>query len=144
MLARTVVKLFVTIIVLVVAGNAMGQEKLQNYFNDTAEKVKATENPVQKRDLLDKSLQGMSRAVDQVESSVLISKEDRAGLDRLKVGLQDKQDELMGRNGYERVPDSQLNAFANYVVQDMEQADRTITISLVAALLIIIIIILLV
>jgi len=122
----------------------MGQEKLQNYFNDTAEKVKATENPVQKRDLLDKSLQGMSRAVDQVESSVLISKEDRAGLDRLKVGLQDKQDELMGRNGYERVPDSQLNAFANYVVQDMEQADRTITISLVAALLIIIIIILLV
>ncbi len=50
----------------------------------------------------------------------------------------------MGSNGYERVADAQLNAFSDYVVQDMEQADKSITISLVAALLIVIIIILLV
>jgi hypothetical protein len=36
-----------------------------------------------------------------------------------------------------------LNAFANYVVQDMEQAAQSVTISLVALLLIIIIVILL-
>ena len=50
----------------------------------------------------------------------------------------------MGSNGYERVSDAQLNAFSDYVVQNMEQADKTITISLVTALLIVIIIILLV
>jgi hypothetical protein len=58
--------------------------------------------------------------------------------------VQDKQDELAGINGYEKVSDSQLNNFSNYVVQSMEQADTTITISLVAALLIVILIVLLV
>jgi len=74
----------------------------------------------------------------------LISKEDVEGIDRLKATLQEKQYELAGTNGYVRVPDEQLNAFSDYVVQDMEQADATITISVVAALLIIIIIILVV
>jgi hypothetical protein len=84
----------------------------------------------------------MSKALDMVQSSPLISKDDRVGIDRLKATLQEKQDELAGLNGYERVSDVQLNAFSDFVVQDMEQADRTITISLVAALLIVIIIIL--
>ena len=75
-----------------------------------------------------------------VRSSPLVSKADRAGLDRLKAALQEKQDELAGTNGYARVADDQLNAFSDYVVQDMEQADRTITISVVTALLIVIII----
>jgi hypothetical protein len=48
----------------------------------------------------------------------------------------------MGSNGYDRVADAQLNAFSDYVVQDMEQAERQITISLVSALLIVIILIL--
>ena len=37
-----------------------------------------------------------------------------------------------------------LNDFSNYVVQDMEQADQTITISVVTLLLIIILIVLIV
>jgi hypothetical protein len=65
-------------------------------------------------------------------------------LDRVRAALQEKSDELAGANGFDRVPDNQLNAFATYIVQDMEQADKTISISLVAALLIIIIIILIV
>ena len=56
--------------------------------------------------------------------------------------LYDRGDELTGSNGYERVADVQLNAFSDYVVQDMEQAAETVRISLVAALLIVIIIIL--
>jgi hypothetical protein len=43
-----------------------------------------------------------------------------------------------------RVPDEQLNAFSDYVVQDMEQADQIITISLVTLLLIVILIVLMV
>jgi len=125
--------------ILVQAGNA---GDIQKYFNDTACKVKATTDPVQKRAILDKSLQTMSKALDRVENSGLISQEDRAGIDRFKATLQEKQDELTGSDGYDRVADAQLNAFADYVVQDMEQAAQTITISLVTLLLIIIILIL--
>lgn len=131
----------VVMLVMAFAGIAQGQDKIQNYFSDAACKVKVTSDPLQKRDILDKSLIKMSKALDAVQSSPLISKNDKASIGKLRVILKDKQDELAGVNGYERVPDAQLNAFADYVVQDMEQA-QNITISLVAALLIIIIVIL--
>jgi hypothetical protein len=79
-----------------------------------------------------------------VQSSTSISKDDNVGIDLFITALQEKQDELAGTNGYVRVPDEQLNAFSNYVVQDMEQADQIVTISLVSLLLIIILIVLLV
>jgi hypothetical protein len=128
---------------MILPANAGGKDDIQKYFNDTACKVKATTDPAQKREILNKSLQVMSTALDRVESSGLISQDDRAGIDNFKVAIQEKQDELAGSNGYERVSDAQLNAFSNYVVQDMEQAAQTVTISLLALLLIIIILILL-
>jgi len=142
MKARTVLGVIIMMFVLVQAVTAGGKDDIQKYFNDTACKVKATDDPVQKREILNKSLQTMSQALDRVESSGLVSQDDRAGIDRLKTTLQEKQDELAGSNGYERVSDAQLNAFSDYVVQDMQQADPKITISLVAALLIVIILIL--
>ena len=123
---------------------AGGRDDLKKYFSDTASKVKATTETAQKRETLSRSFQKMSNALDRVQSSPLISQEDRAGIDRFKATLQEKQDELAGLNGFERVPDAQLNAFSDYVVQDMEQAaDRTITISVVTALLIVILLVLL-
>ena len=86
----------------------------------------------------------MSKALDIVQSSPSISKDDGVTIDRLKASLQEKQAELAGSNGYVRVPDEQLNAFSDYVVQDMEQADQIITISLVTLLLIVILIVLMV
>ena len=144
MLARTVFGVVVIMFVLIQAGYAGGKDDIQKYFNDTASKVKATTDPAEKRAILDKSLQTMSKALDKVQKSPLISKEDREGIDQFKATLKENQDELAGSNGFERVPDAQLNAFSDYVVQNMEQADKTITISLVTALLIVIIIILLV
>jgi hypothetical protein len=144
MLGRIALGVIVMMFVLVPAANASGKESIQNYFSDTAAKVKAAADPVEKRAIIHKSLQTMSKALDKVESIGLIAQNDRAGIDRFKTSLQEKQDELTGNNGYERVSDVQLNAFAQYVVQDMEQADKTITIGLVTALLIVIIIILLV
>jgi hypothetical protein len=146
MLARkvllTVIGFAVMSFVQINIGNAEGNDSVKKYFSDTASKVKAATEPAQKREILDKSFRTMSKALDKVESTGLIQKNDRAGIDRLKTTLKEKQDELQGRNGYERVADAQLNAFSDYVVQDMEQADQTITISLVAVLLIIIIVIL--
>jgi len=142
MKARIIFGVIVMMFVLVQAGTAGGKNDIQTYFNDTACKVKATTDPAEKREILDKSLQTMSQVLDRVESSGLISQDDRAGIDLFKTTLQEKQDELAGSNGYERVTDAQLNAFSDYVVQDMEQARETVTISLVAALLIVIILIL--
>jgi len=134
--------LAVIIFIMAFAGMAQAQDNVQNYFNDTASKVKATADPLQKRAILNESFEGMSKALNAVQNSPLISKDDQAGIENIKVTLQEKQDELAGLNGFERVPDAQLNGFADYVVQDMEQATQTVTISLVALLLIIIIVIL--
>lgn len=130
--------------VLVVPINAGGKSELQKHFSDVANKVKATENAAEKRAILENSFRDMSEALNKVQGSFLVSKEDQAGLEGLKSIIKENQDELAGINGYERVPDSQLNNFSNYVVQNMAQADQVITISLVAALLIVIIIILVV
>jgi hypothetical protein len=143
---KTKIALLAMILIFVTAlpVNAGGKGDLQKYFSNTAAKVKATENPAEKRQILNESFQNMSNALDKVQNFWLISDNDRADLAHLKAIVQDKQDELSGINGYEKVSDSQLNNFSNYVVQSMEQADTTITISLVAALLIVILIVLLV
>jgi len=144
MITRIALRLIVVIGALSYAGVALGQDKVHSYLNETAFKVKATESPVQKREILSKNLGAMIKAIDTVKSAPLTSEQDDINLDRIKATLQEKSDELAGTNGFDRVPDDQLNAFSTYIVQDMEQADKSVTISLVAALLIVIIIILLV
>jgi hypothetical protein len=130
--------------VLALPASAEGKDGLQKYFNDAATKVKATNDPSEKRAILNESFQTMAKALNIVQNSPLISKDDRAGLERFRAALQAKQDELAGNNGYVRVADGQLNNFSNYVVQDMEQADQVITISVVTLILIIILIVLIV
>ena len=144
MFKRIVLRLVVVIGTLGIASVAMGQDRVHQYLNDTALKVKATSSPVEKREILSRNLGEMTRAIDTVKGAPLTTEQDRTNLNRLQASLQEKSDELVGTNGFDRVPDDQLNAFSTYIVQDMEQADKTITISLVAALLIVIIIILIV
>lgn len=141
---KTQIAIFTVLLIFVLAipSNVYGQGQLQKYFSDTANKVKATENPVEKRQILKDSFQDMSKALDKMQNVGVLSDKDSKELLQLRITLQDKQDELAGVNGYERVPDSQLNNFSNYVVQSMEQADQTITISLIAALLILILLVL--
>jgi len=144
MTTRTAIGSIVMMFLLALPAHAGGKGELQKYFSNAANKVKATENPSEKRTILNESFQTMSKALDIVQRSTSISKDDGVGIDRIKAMLQEKQDELAGSNGYVRVPDEQLNTFSDYVVQDMEQADQVVTISLVALLLIIILIVLLV
>jgi hypothetical protein len=72
-----------------------------------------------------------------------VSGQDKNNLDSFKKLLTEKQDELNGVNGYEPVGNNQLDDFADYVQQDIEQADSVVTISVTTALLIIIILLLL-
>lgn len=141
MVPRLAAGLIVAICALGNAGVAKGQDRIRAYFNDTALRVQATESAVQKREILGRDLGAMIKALDAVQSAPLTSDEDELGLARLETNLREKSAELEGTEGFVRVPDGELNAFAAYVVQDMEQA-HTITISTVTLLLIIIIIIL--
>ena len=140
MKTRITFGIIVMMFVLSIPAVAGGKGEIKKYFNDAVAKVKATEDATEKREILNNSFENMFKAVNKIQSLGLVSKEESKGIDQFKTSLKEKQDELKGINGFERVQDSQLNNFSNYVVQDMEQA--SITISLVAALLIIIIIIL--
>lgn len=142
MMARTILGALIVLLAMTQAASAGGGSEISKYFNETALEVKATDNPTEKRDILRHSLETMTKALDKVESSALVSVEDRTGAKLLRATLQEKQDELDGMNGFERVADTQLNSFSDYVVQDMQQADQYLSVSLVALLLIIIILIL--
>jgi hypothetical protein len=120
------------------------KSQLQKYFNDAATKVKATNDPLQKRSILTGSLQTMSTALTTVQNSPFVSKDDGIGIGRMQASLQEKQDELAGRNGYVRVSDDQLNGFSDYTVQSMEQAEQMITVSVVTLLLVLILVVILV
>ena len=142
MLTRLAMLVICATIVFAGAGAAHAQDAVHKYLNDTSVLVKSTPDPIQKRAVLERRLDGLIGGLGSASGFPLISEQDSANLERVQGVLQDKSDELAGRNGFERVPDDQLNAFTDYVVQDMEQARETITISVVVLLLIIIIIIL--
>jgi len=144
MKTRIAIGTLALMVVLALSANAGGKGELQKYFNTAAAKVKAAENPSEKRTILNESFQRMSNALEIVQQSPIISTSDRVGIDRFKASLREKQDELAGINGFVRVSDQQLNSFSDYVVQDLEQADQIISLSLVSLLLIIILIVLLV
>ena len=144
MKTRIVVGSIVMMVVLALPATAGGKGQLQKYFSDAATRVKATDNASEKRAILAESFQSMSSAMEMVQNSPFASNGDRIGIDRFKLTLQEKQDELAGGNGYAPISDQQLNAFSDYVVQDMEQADQIISISLVTLLLILVLILLLV
>lgn len=127
--------------VLAIPVNADAKSELKQYFSKTAEKVKATENADEKREILSESFQNMSNALDKVLSSGLFSADDLVGIESFKATLQEKQNELEGINGYQYVQDAQLNAFADYVVQDMEQASALLTILIVVLIVLLVLII---
>ena len=143
MRTRTTLVSIMLLVCSVAMSQAQGKEKLQQYFNGAATEAKATTDPSQKREILTASLTKMTRALDVVETMSSVSATDKAGIQRFKASLKEKQEALAGTNGQTRIADERLNDYANYLVQDMEQADTVVTISLVTLLLIIIIIILL-
>ncbi len=139
---RTFVSIAMTVL-LAVSVFAEGKEDLQQYFAATAQKVKAASDPIEKRAILGHAFQTLSDAIQTVRSSSLVSDHDAAVIDRFRSSLQDKQDELAGSNGFVRVSDDQLDAFSDYTVQNLEQAE-VILISVVTLLLIILLVVLIV
>ncbi len=85
----------------------------------------------------------MTVAIERIESKANLSEKESAQLASYKSEIQDKKSELNGTDGFDKVLDKDLNDFSDYSQQHFEQADRTVTIGLTAALLIVLILILL-
>lgn len=144
---RKIHLLGICIITFLLIGNAYAQDertKLKEYLNDAAVEVHMTEDPEEKREILDKLFHDLLTAFDIAEEWPLFSADEKNTIRDFRSKVDEKHDELNGYNGFERVPDSELNNFASYTVHNFEQAAQYVTISVVALLLIIILIVLLV
>lgn len=117
--------------------------RFKAYVNETVAEVKNTDDPETKRALLRSSLERMDRAADVVARMPQMDDDDLAAIAVFKADISDKLDQLNGDNGYDRVADSDLDDYADYVQQDLEQAQRiVISLSLTALILILIIVLL--
>lgn len=130
--------------VLILSAQAAEKATIQKYFHGTSTKVKSAQSAAEKRSILNESFQSMTRALEMVTKMETVSNNDRTAIDRMTSRIREKQSELAGTDGYTRVHDNQLDRFSEYVVQDMEQADLVISVSLVTLLLILIVILLVV
>lgn len=119
------------------------QDRLKKEVQEMVQEVKKAPSAAEKRSILDTKLRDMIAALDRAEDMGALSSSDEQGIDVLRSRLQENLDELNGHNGFEPVPDGQLNNFADYVQQDFEQANSTVTLSVTTALLILLLIILL-
>lgn len=114
----------------------------KGYINDMVVKVEHAKTPEAKRTIMNDTFDELLSTFNQVKAMPTLTQKDQKALHLLAESITAKQNELNGLAGYKQVPNNQLNEFAHYVQQDMEQAE-TITISIVVALLIVVILLLL-
>ncbi len=136
------VLLFTATLLPLQAQSTDAHDKLKAEINKMVENVEDAETAAEKREILNTSFDNLITTFDQVQSMERVPESDKKALADFKNNIQEKKNELNGMNGYEKVPASQLNDFAQFVQQDIEQADRIITISVTTALLIILILLL--
>lgn len=118
-------------------------DRLKAEINKMVENVKVAETADEKREILNTSFDNLIHTFNKVQTVESVPESDKEALADLEENILDKKNELNGKDGYEKVPDNQLNDFAQFVQQDIEQADRVLTISLTTALLIVLILLLL-
>ncbi|MFP8487537.1 hypothetical protein ACKGJO_00415 [Gracilimonas sp. Q87] len=119
-----------------------GHQFLKKHINSVVEEVEEVKSPDKKREILDESLGNIIKAIERVSEKKSVSVSEKENLAEFKDQLIERRDELNGENGYGTIPNSQLNNFANFIQQDIEQADRLVTLSLTTVLLIVLILLL--
>lgn len=124
-------------------GAAQDRTEFQKQLNDLAVRVKQTQDPVQKRAMLDDEFRVLTQAVNTAAGTPFATDADRAALKAFGRTISEKRDELNGTHGFARVADRDLNNFADYSVQSLEQADQWVYISTGTILIILLIVLLL-
>ena len=115
------------------------ENRLKEYFNDLLLKVEETKDPAEKRALLNESLERFLTAMDRVQRLPFLNQEQREALARFDAEVQEKHDELNGVAGFAMVANADLDDFAGFMVQDLEQAMRSYVVLSTAAIIIIIV-----
>lgn len=118
-------------------------EKFKKSFNETVEEVRNTENADRKRALLNDSFDRMITVIERIEARAQLSEEEKAQLKSYKNEITEKQDELNGSDGFDKISDKDLDDFSEYSQQYFQQAANTSTITIGVTTLLLIIIILL-
>lgn len=125
------------------AGGIDLTDKLAAHVEETVRQVKAADDPAEKRRLLDHSFTDLAKALRHIERLPRLSDENHRTVDALQAEVQTYHHRLSGTNGYERVPDAQLNQLADQAQQGLDMQNRTITLSITSVLLILILLVLL-
>jgi hypothetical protein len=138
---------FVGLLILVCAfvqlATAHDRSEIHKRLAEVAQHVKQVKDPAAKRALLDDTFRQLTDVLNSASQGPLATAADQAALKLLARNVQEKRDELNGKNGFQLVDDSRLNNFADYSIQDLEQADQWVTISVTTLILIVLLVLLL-
>ncbi len=123
--ARFLVPAFLLILLSTNPARAEGQsaalqERFQASVNTMVQNVRAAQDPVAKREIIGNFLNRVDRGMGMAENA--LPEKDGMALDLLRAKVQSQYAELNGLNGQPKVADEDLNHFAGYIQQDMEQA----------------------
>jgi hypothetical protein len=123
-------------------GDAL-EERYHAALSQITQEVKQAEDPSEKRRILSGFFQQMEEGLQKAETLSSLPDEDKEALHTVLGKYFAYQSELEGTGGFARVADRDLDQFASYVRQDMEQAPIGGGVYISAGALIVILLILL-
>lgn len=103
-------------------GAALVEEQYKAALSRLSQDVRQAQSPTEKREILHHFINGMQDGLQKAENLGSIQESDLQTLQSVAVKFDAYKAELDGKNGYDRVADADLDAFAGYVQQGMEQA----------------------
>jgi hypothetical protein len=104
------------------AGSALVEEQYKAALSRLTQDVRQATGPAEKREILKHFIDGMQDGLQKAQTLESLQESDRETLRSVAGRFYAYNAELEGLNGYARVADGDLNNFAAYVQQGMEQA----------------------
>jgi hypothetical protein len=98
------------------------QERIKVALNEMVQDVRTAESPEAKRQILERFVGKLEHRAQMAERLPFLTKENHAALDMLQAKFGAYSAELKGTAGNGPVADGDLNAFAGFMQQDLEQA----------------------
>ena len=111
-------------------------ESFKKHFNETVQEVHKTDNADKKREYLNKSFKKMISVLNRIESQTSPDEDEKANLSTYKSDLTEKQNQLNGLNGFDKIMDDELDGFALFSQDMIDQANLTITMGVGTAFLV--------
>jgi hypothetical protein len=119
------------------------QARLKSALNTMVRDVRAAESPAAKRAVLDGFLSSADRAATLLQLTPFLPAAQREAAVSVQARFNGYANDLHGNGGRPTVQDADLNAFASYMQQDIEQADGGVYLSTGAVIIVLLIILIL-